>query len=151
MVSVSPDDGLVVPSPTSEILVVLVSPAIDPVVPDSSLDDALVLDSVRVVPISPDDGLVVRKRTTENLLDSVNSGDVLVVTISSMDDPVVPDIPYDGLIVLATTSEILVVPASPFVDKEGAICSADDTLDADSITLVVDLPDDDPVVQETTS
>ena len=141
MVCVSPDDGLVVPEPTSEILVVLVSPAIDPVVPDSSLDDALVLDSIRVVPVSPDDGLVVRK-PTEKLLVSVNSGDVLVVPISPMDDPVAPNAPYDGLIVLASTSEILVVPSSPSVDKEGAICSADDTLDGDPITMVLDLPDD---------
>ena len=151
MVSVSPDDGLVVPAPTSEILVVLVSPAIDPVVPDSSLDDALVLDSVKTVPVSPDDGLVVRKRTKENLLVFVNTGDVLVISISSMDDPVAPDAPYDGLIVLASTSEILVVPPSPSVDKEGAICSADDTLDADPTAMVLDLPDDDPVVPETTS
>lgn len=82
---------------------------------------------------------------------TVNSGEVLAVPISTRDDRLDPNAPYDGLIVLASTSETLVVPPSPSVDPEGAICSADDTLDADPITIVFDPPDDGPVVPETTS
>ena len=151
MVSVSTDDGLDVPELTSEILVVLVNPAEDSVFPDSSSADALVLDSVTLVPVSPDDGLVVPKPTRKNLLVPVTSGGVAVVPISTMDVSAAADGPYDGLIVLESTTETLLLSSGLSADSDVPICSSDDTGDADPKTVVLVFVDDDPVVPENTS
>ena len=151
MVSVSTDDGLDVPEPKSEILVVLVNPADDSVFPDSSCDDELVLDSVTLVPVSPDDCLVVPKPTRKNLLVPVTSGGEAVVPTSTTEVSAAPDGPYDGLIVLESTTDTLLLPDSLSVDSDVPICSSDETGDADPITMVLVCVDDDPVVPENTS
>ena len=81
----------------------------------------------------------------------VTSSEVPELPVTSRDDPVTLGDSYDGLIVLESTSEIIVVPTIPFVDPDGVISSDDDKLDAEPIKMELVFPDDDSVIRETKS
>lgn len=81
----------------------------------------------------------------------VTSSDVPEFPVTSRDDSVTLGDSYDGLKVLESTSEIIVVPTIPFVVPDGVISSDDEKLDAEPIKMELVFPDDDSVVRETKS
>ena len=84
------DDGPVVPKLTREILVVLLNPSVDTVVPNLSADFPLVPDPVTVVPASPDDGPTVSEPTIDGPV--VPDPPDLMFPVASTDNTVVDDL-----------------------------------------------------------
>ncbi|KAI4586713.1 hypothetical protein MJG53_004500 [Ovis ammon polii x Ovis aries] len=159
VVHIASDDGPVVPKLTREILVVLLNPSVDTVVPNLSADFPLVLDPVTVVPASPDDGTTVSEPTIDGPV--VPDPPDLMFPVASTDDAVVDDLisPFpvgldplaDGPVVPKPTKVIVVVPVHPSVDTDVPLPSSEDPLDPDLITVVSVFADKGPIVSELTA
>ncbi|KAI4576698.1 hypothetical protein MJT46_002533 [Ovis ammon polii x Ovis aries] len=159
VVHIASDDGPVVPKLTREILVVLLNPSVDTVVPNLSADFPLVLDLITVVPASPDDGTTVSEPTIDGPV--VPDPPDLMFPVASTDDAVVDDLisPFpvgldplaDGPVVPKPTKVIVVVPVHPSVDTDVPLPSSEDPLDPDLITVVSVFADNGPVVSELTA